>query len=238
MQASVPSRDGKTLFAIGGGPLGEVVRYDAKSQQFLPFLSGISAIQLGFSKDGQWVAYASYPDGALWRSKLDGTERLQLSSLPMAVLQPQWSPDGKQIAFAGAVPDKPSHIYTVSADGGAPKELTKGGRDEVFPNWSPDGNSLIFGNPTSELEGSAPSAIYRLDLKTGQLTIISGSDGTSSPRLSPDGTFLAALSKANHFALFEWKTQKWTEVTPSIPITIGCLTCVIPLNWSHDGTLS
>jgi serine/threonine protein kinase/Tol biopolymer transport system component len=235
MQASVPSRDGKTLFAIGGGSLGEVVRYDAKSQQFLPFLSGISAIQLGFSKDGQWVAYASYPDGALWRSKLDGTERLQLSSLPMAVLQPQWSPDGKQIAFAGAVPGKPSHIYMVSADGGAPKELTKGGRDEVFPNWSPDGNSLIFGNPTSELEGSAPSAIYRLDLKTGQLTIISGSDGTSSPRLSPDGTFLAALSKANHFALFEWKTQKWTEVTPSIPITIGCLTCVIPLNWSHDG---
>jgi len=235
MQASVPSRDGKTLFAIGGGPLGEVVRYDAKSQQFLPFLSGISAIQLGFSKDGQWVAYASCPDGALWRSKLDGTERLQLSSLPMAVLQPQWSPDGKQIAFAGAVPGKPSHIYMVSADGGAPKELTKGGRDEVFPNWSPDGNSLIFGNPTSELEGSAPSAIYRLDLKTGQLTIISGSDGTSSPRLSPDGTFIAALSKANHFALFEWKTQKWTEVTPSIPITIGCLTCVIPLNWSHDG---
>jgi Tol biopolymer transport system component len=235
MQASVPSRDGKRLFAIGGGPLGEVVRYDAKSQQFLPFLSGISAIQLGFSKDGQWVAYASYPDGALWRSKVDGTERLQLSSLPMAVLQPQWSPDGKQIAFTGQVPGKPSHIYTVSADGGAPKELTKGGRDEVFPNWSPDGNSLIFGNPQPGLEGSAPSAIYRLDLKTGQLTTISGSDGTSSPRLSPDGTFIAALSKANHLDLLEWKTQKWTELIPSIPITIGCLDCVIPLNWSHDG---
>jgi serine/threonine protein kinase/Tol biopolymer transport system component len=235
MQASVPSRDGKRLFAIGGGPLGEVVRYDEKSQQFLPFLAGISAIQLGFSKDGQWVAYASYPDGALWRSKVDGTERLQLSSLPMAVLQPQWSPDGKQIVFAGQVPGKPLHIYTVSADGGAPKELTKGGRDEVFPNWSPDGNSLIFGNPQSELEGSAPSAIYRLDLKTGQLTTIGGSDGASSPRLSPDGAFIAALTKANHLALFEWKTQKWTELTPSIPITIGCLTCVIPLNWSHDG---
>jgi Tol biopolymer transport system component len=113
--------------------------------------------------------------------------------------------------------------------------LTKGGRDEVFPNWSPDGNSLIFGNPQSELEGSAPSAIYRLDLKTGQLTTIGGSDGASSPRLSPDGAFIAALTKANHLALFEWKTQKWTELTPSIPITIACLTCVIPLNWSHDG---
>ena len=78
MSASVPSRDGKKLFAIQGAQLGELVRYDAKSQQFLPYLSGISAIHLGFSKDGQWVAYMNYTDGTLWRSKVDGTERLQL----------------------------------------------------------------------------------------------------------------------------------------------------------------
>jgi DNA-binding winged helix-turn-helix (wHTH) protein len=82
MVGSVPSRDGKKLFAIQGAPLGELVRYDAKSQQFLPYLSGISAIHLSFSKDGQWVVYISYPDGALWRSKVDGTERLQLTSPP------------------------------------------------------------------------------------------------------------------------------------------------------------
>jgi eukaryotic-like serine/threonine-protein kinase len=227
MSAPVPSRDGKKLFAIGGAPLGELVRYDAKSQQFLPFLSGISAIQLAFSRDGQWVAYVSYPDGALWRSKLDGTERLQLSSPSMAALQPQWAPDGKQIAFAATVPGKPTHIYTVLAAGGTPKELTKGNRDEVFPNWLPDGNSLIFANTSSDLEGAAPSAIYLLDLKNGKLTTISGSAGTWFPKLSPDGTFIAALSKGNHIALFEWKTQKWTDLT--IPMTIDYPT------WSHDG---
>jgi eukaryotic-like serine/threonine-protein kinase len=227
MRAPVPSRDGKKLFAIGGAPLGELVRYDAKSQQFLPFLSGISAIQLAFSRDGQWVAYASYPDGALWRSKLDGTERLQLSSPSMAALQPQWAPDGKRIAFAGTVPGKPIHIYTVASDGGTPKELTKGTRDEVFPNWSPDGNSLIFANTSFDLEGTAPGAIYLLDLKTAKLTTISGSAGTWFPRLSPDGAFIAALSKGNYLALFEWKTQKWTELT--IPMTIDYPT------WSHDG---
>jgi hypothetical protein len=95
MSASVPSRDGKKLFAIQGAPLGELVRYDAKSQQFLPYLSGISAIHLSFSKDGQWVAYMSSTDGTLWRSKMDGTERLQLTSPPMVVVQPQsrWEAD-------------------------------------------------------------------------------------------------------------------------------------------------
>ena len=46
MFSPVPSRDGKKLFAIQGASQGELVRYDAKSQQFVPYLSGISAIQL------------------------------------------------------------------------------------------------------------------------------------------------------------------------------------------------
>src|SRR5204863_43780 len=53
ISGSVPSRDGKRLFAIQGAPLGQLVRYDATSQQFVPYLSGMSAIQLAFSKDGQ-----------------------------------------------------------------------------------------------------------------------------------------------------------------------------------------
>src|SRR5205823_10194738 len=80
MAGSVPSRDGKKLFALQIAPLGELVRFDTRSQQYLPYLSGISAINLGFSKDGQWVAYATFPDVRLWRSRVDGTERLQLTS--------------------------------------------------------------------------------------------------------------------------------------------------------------
>jgi serine/threonine protein kinase len=226
MMGPVPSRDGKKLFAIGGAPLAELVRYDAKSRQFLPYLAGISAIHVSFSRDGQWVSYASYPDGTLWRSKVDGSERLQLSFLPMAVLSPQWSPDGKQIAFAATMPGKPLHIYTVSADGGAPKELTRGGRDELFPNWSPDGISLIFGNSRFDLPGSDTNMTYRLDLKTNQLTTVKDSAGTWYPRLSPDGAYIAALSNNEHLVLFDMKLQKWTELTKS--------TAAHPA-WSKDG---
>ena len=135
-------------------PLGQLVRYDAKSQQFVPYFSGISAIQLAFSKDGQWVAYTSYPELALWRSKVDGTERLQLSPSSMFnAVHPQWSPDGKQIAFAARMPGKHLHIYIVSADGGALEEVSHGESDECFPAWSRDGDSLFFG----DLADSLPS---------------------------------------------------------------------------------
>ncbi len=68
-----PSRDGKRIFALGTKQRGELVRYDMKSHQFEPFLSGISATDPTFSRDGKWVAYVSYPDHNLWRSRSDGS---------------------------------------------------------------------------------------------------------------------------------------------------------------------
>ena len=224
MVGSVPSRDGKKLFAIGGAPLGELVRYDAASHQFNPFLSGVSAIHLSFTKDGQWVAYSSYPDGTLWRSRTDGTERLQLSYPPMAVLSPQWSPNGKQIAFAGQVPGKPMHIYTVPADGGTIEEMSKGGRDEIYPSWSPDGSALYFGNIWEP--GGSPTAIYRLDLNTREVKAVSNSEDTRFLSLSPDGNFAATLSDTNQVLLLDLKADKKTELTK--------ITAWFPV-WSRDG---
>jgi len=226
MFSPVPSRDGKKLFAIKADPLGQLVRYDGKSQQFLPYLSGISATQLSFSKDGQWVAYMSYPDRRLWRSRVDGTQRLQLTSSSMGGRLPQWSPDGKRIAFCANMPGKPAHIYIVSADGGALEEVSQGDRDEMFPTWSQDGDSLFFGNSPTDPGEVPATAIYRLNLKTRQLTTVTGSEGKWSPRLSPDGNYIAALSGAFHLMLFDMNGQKWTELTHTRESHPA---------WSHDG---
>ena len=65
----VLSKDGKKLFVMGQQTRGELVRYDAKSRQFLPFLAGISASEVDFSRDGQWVTYVTFPENTLWRSR-------------------------------------------------------------------------------------------------------------------------------------------------------------------------
>ncbi|MGA8619461.1 MAG: hypothetical protein WB660_13215 [Candidatus Sulfotelmatobacter sp.] len=75
----MPSLDGKKLFVQGMQPHAELVRYDAAAKQFLPFLGGISVTDAAFTRDGKWVAYVATPGNTLWRSRVDGSERLQLT---------------------------------------------------------------------------------------------------------------------------------------------------------------
>ncbi len=228
-RSPVSSIDGKRLFVIGEQLRGELVRFESKSGQFVPFLGGISALDVDVSKDGEWVAYVSYPEGVLWRSRVDGSQRLQLTSLPMQAWLPRWSPDGKQIAFSAGVPGRPSKIHVVAADGGRPAQLTTGNHYETDPSWSPDQNSLVFGG-VPWLEGVAPgSAVIRmLDLKTRQVSILSGSEGLYSPHWSPDGRYILAMSlDSPKLMLFDFRTHTWAELV-SNPAAYP--------NWSHDGS--
>ena len=169
-------------------------RFNQKTQQFEPYMSGISAEGLDFSRDGQWVTYTSYPEGSLWRSKADGSERLQLTFPPMQALLPRWSPDEKQIAFTAKLPSKRAKNYLVSAEGGAPQPLLPGEQEEGDPNWSPDGTSLssglllIAGN-----RASFTPTVNILDLRTHKVSVVPGSEGLFSPHWSPDGRYIAAM---------------------------------------------
>jgi Tol biopolymer transport system component len=129
----VPSTDGKRLFVYGGQKRGELTRYDLKSRESVPYLSGIFAEGLDFSKDGVWVTYVMLPNMTLWRSKLDGSQRMQLTSNPMHASLPRWSPDGKRIVFAGQVPGRNWKIYVVSFDGGSLEPLTQDEHNEGDP---------------------------------------------------------------------------------------------------------
>jgi eukaryotic-like serine/threonine-protein kinase len=224
LSAPLPSKDGKKLFVVGRTYRGELERWEPKSGRFTPFLSGISAEDVAFSKDGQWIAYVSYPEGTLWRSKPDGSEKLQLSYPPLLAALPRWSPDGKQIAFDDCFAGRPVRIYLVSADGGGPQLLLPGDPEPQWdPNWSPDGDKIQF----SGLQAEDNSAIRMVDLKTHQVSTLPGSRSMYSARWSPDGRYIVA--KPAHsltLMLFDFETQKWTQFAQ---------VRASYLNWSRDG---
>ena len=224
-----PSPDGRKLFANGHLPRGELVVYDSKSHQFLPFLSGISADDLDFSPDGKWIAYVSYPEGTLWRSRADGSGRVQLTFPPDSVSLPRWSPDSTQIAYINAQVGQPWRIFLISAQGGTPEPMLSEKEYQADAHWFPDGKRMIFGR-TPFIPGSSEKvALQVLDLSSKQVSIVPGSENLYGPRLSPDGKHLAAVTSDNKkLLIFDFQTQKWTDWV-SEP---GLITLAI---WSRDG---
>jgi Tol biopolymer transport system component/DNA-binding winged helix-turn-helix (wHTH) protein len=219
-----PSADGKQLFVIGQQGRVELMHYAADSKEWVPFLGGISAGELEVSPDGQWVTYTTFPEFDLWRSKLDGSERLQLTFEPINAHEPRWSPDGKQILFT----DFPYKIFVVPANGGAPRQLMPADHPDSIGAgaWLPDGSAIIFGRHMG-CPGSDNSCwgIFRLDLQTQQVSKIPGSDGMVATRLSHDGHYLTALFRnQNRVMLYDLQTQKWSELAKAFG----------SMAWSHD----
>jgi Tol biopolymer transport system component len=194
-----------------------------------PYFGGQSVSDADFSKDSKWVAYLSYPESSLWRSRADGSGKVQLTFPPLQVSLPRWSPDGKQIAFSGSKPGESAKIYIVQANGGEPERvLPQDTAEELEPVWSPDGNRLAFPkNPFVEVRSLQERNIEIVDLKTGQVATVSGSEDLFSVRWSPDGRYLVALPRdSTRLLLFDFESQKWREL---VKMAIGCP------NWSRDG---
>jgi len=224
----VMSKDGRYVYAVGSEPHGELSVYDNHAKAFVPYLGGIPACMVDFSRDGQWIAYVSYPEGTLWRSRIDGSQRRQLTLLPLAVFNQRWSPDGKRIVFWAGLdrshPEQTMRMFLVNAEGGGPVLLPVTERNPTDPTWSPDGKSVAY-----SLRGGFSGRLHEiwiLDVATQESRKIPGSDGFWSARWSPDGKYLAALGGSpSKLWLFNFDTQKWSELTSSDPNWP---------NWSHD----
>ena len=219
-----PSTDGKRIYAVGEQPRAELVRYDAKSGQFFPYLDGASITDISFSPDGQWLAYVTYPEGILWRSQVDGTQKLQLTpAAPGGFFLPRWSPDGKQIAFSGGDPQHLARLYVISANGGTPRFLPGAEFNAVGPSWMPDGKSIVFFDASGS---AAPGVVKMVNINTLQITAITDSGNVFAPVVSPDGRYIAGASvDGQRLMLFDFSTRKWTEL---LNMNVGWT------NWSRD----
>ncbi len=224
------STDGKRLYINGFQGRRQFLRYDLPSGQLVPELIGISGNDLEYSKDGKWATYVSVPGRILWRSAADGSQRLQLSSLPLQAARPHWSPNGRQVAFFGWPGTSTPRIYIVPFEGGTAQQVTHGEAGtsgDAYFCWSPDGASLVFGSNVPPLEGE--TRLHEVALKTDAVSILLGTEGMFLPRWSPDGRFIAGLGGPEFkVTLYEVATQRQTEISTAQGVR--------SLGWSRDGT--
>jgi len=201
--AMTPSRDSAGLFVVGRISQGEMRVFDPQQRRFVPFLNGLAASSIAISPDKKWMAYADYPRHFLWRSKLDGSEKLQLTDF-YATME-QWSPDSKQIVFSDW-----RQLYLISADGGVAEKLISNPNNEVAPFWSPDGKSITFNDFPNP---GQPRAIKVLDLATRKISIMPGSEGYYVGEWSPDGKYMMAVAQnPSRLVLYTVKSGTWRDI--------------------------
>lgn len=208
----LPDYENQTVYFVGfENPEGDRV-YDEKLRQFVSapqYLSDASKVM--YSRDSQWVAWTD-TTGHLWRARAsDGSGRLRLTQDDLEVFLAQWSPDGQQLVVMARRPGKTWQIYTVSASGGEVRLLLGDRRNLADPDWSGDGRFIVFGRQ-AELMGkeTGPDLIQVLDLSTHAVRSLPGSENLFSPRWSPDGRWITALSlDQTRVLLYDVQTGVW-----------------------------
>lgn len=228
----VLSRDRHTVFAFTFRPAEETARINIASGKPSPVFPISEAHAPFFSKNGKWITYVLGNPRTIWRSQADGSEPLQLTDESLNAFEPHWSPDGKRIVFVAQVAGRPWKAYLVPADGGNPQPILPQFDDSGRADWSPDGKMLVLEArkqpDPQDIEPEANSTLYRLNLTTGDATMLPGSRGFIGPRWSPDGRRIAATNASNDTVMiYDLAKREWTKA--------GSGTYLSALAWSRDG---
>jgi imidazolonepropionase-like amidohydrolase/Tol biopolymer transport system component len=171
-------------------------------------------MQPRFSPDGKRIAFSSDRDGLwnIWTMDLEGKNAKQVSrEKRWFINSPAWSADGSYIFarrhFVAQRSLGAGEIWMYHASGSDGLQVTeKNGfqKDAGEPATSPDGRSLYYSKdvtPGQQFEyNKDPNgtiyAIVRRDLNTGrERTVVSVQGGSVTPRVSPDGKWLAYIRR-------------------------------------------
>lgn len=155
------------------------------------------------------------PDGSkLLFSMSLPAEKPNLASLPTPPEGAEWTEGATVIDYVqykadgnfDVLEETYSHIYIISAEGGAPRRLTDGNYNHTSPTWAPDGESILF---TADRSGNADldpnnAQIYEMEIESGELAQITDKRGPHySPVISPDGQYIAYLGYEDQFVGYQ-----------------------------------
>ena len=123
--------------------------------------------------------------GDVWTVNPDGTGAVALSAggFALANSRIELSPDGTTLAFSanpGLSYSTTYRLFTMDLDGRGLRERTPDGGYAFGPSWSPDGAAIAFGSAVVDAGGREHDAIATLDLASGRVTTVPGSDDAAA----------------------------------------------------------
>ena len=193
---------------------------------------------LRWSPDGKWIAF----------TMLALDEKAKLGEAPPKPEGADWAPPLELITKmvyrsdnAGYLKPGYTHIYVVSADGGAPRQLTFGAFDEDGPvAWTPDGKYVVITGNRHENSEREPvnSEVYRVALADGaieELTKRNGPDRAAD--VSPDGKSIAYLGYDDKYLGYQnvELSVMGLDGSNSRSLTASLDRTIDDATWSHDG---
>ncbi|WP_448548110.1 amidohydrolase family protein [Thalassotalea fusca] len=206
------SPDGKT---VAFDLLGDIYTMPVSGGKATPLMTDIAwQMQPRFSPDGKSIAFTSDQGGGdnLWLMDIDGSNQRAVTEETFRLLNsPAWSPDGQYLVgrkhFTGSRSLGAGEVWLYHKSGGSGVMLTKRPNEQKDlgePAFSPDGKYVYFSQDatpgkTFHYSKDSIKGIYkikRLELETGEIdVIISGKGGAIRPTPSPDGKYLAFISR-------------------------------------------
>lgn len=188
-----------------------------------------------WSPDGSQIVFVSDRDGNGWQiftMDVDGNQATRLTDGSGEDFFPQWSPDGKHIAYIANFNSGPS-IRLMNADGSNDRELTSGN----WPSWTPDGRRLLITVGADWTKGH----LAMIDVETKAITDLEiDIPNASESTLSPDGEQIVFVSNVGSY---EDPLEKWNEELWLVNIDGSGLKRLTtmegndhwPPSWSPDG---